>query len=152
MSRTTKPLTLTSNQRAHLQGLLWRATLQHRVARRCRTLLLVAEGLSNGEIAAKMGLHRNAVARIRSRFAVHGLASLEDAKRSGKPSRHLPATKQKIVTTVCGKPPKGLSRWNVRTLAAKLKLSKSFVHSVLVEHDLHPPSAANIQLQSRSVF
>jgi transposase len=101
-------------------------------------LLLAAEGVSNVEIGAKVGLHRNAVAGIRSRFADDGLGCLEDAARSGKPATHTARTKQKIVTTVCGKPPKGLSRWSARTLAARLKLSKSFVHAVLVEHDLHP--------------
>lgn len=58
------------------------------------------------------------------------------------PSFTIPATKtilrQKVVTTVCGKPPKGLSRWSARTLANRLGVSKSFVHGVLLEHDLHP--------------
>jgi transposase len=138
MSRTTKPLVLDSDQTAHLQGLLRQSKLQQRVARRCRVLLFAAEGMSNVEIGEKVGLHRNAVAGIRKRFAMDGLECLEDAARPGKPAAHSARTKQKIVTTVCGKPPKGLSRWSARTLADKLKLSKSFVHSVLVEHDLHP--------------
>lgn len=138
MSRTTKPLVLDSDQTAHLQGLLRQSKLQQRVARRCRVLLFAAEGMSNVEIGEKVGLHRNAVAGIRKRFSMDGLECLEDAARPGKPAAHSARTKQKIVTTVCGKPPKGLSRWSARTLADKLKLSKSFVHSVLVEHDLHP--------------
>lgn len=101
-------------------------------------MLLAAEGWSNVSIADKLDLHRNGVAKIRARFDHHGLGCLEDAQRSGKPVTYQPAIKQKIVATVCSKPPKGLSRWSARTLAAKLGLSKSFVHSVLQEHDLHP--------------
>ena len=101
-------------------------------------LLLAAEGWNNVDIGDKLDLHRNGVAKIRARFVQHGLDCLEDAPRSGKPATHLPETKQKIITTVCGRPPKGLSRWSARTLAAKLGLSKSFVHGVLLEHDLHP--------------
>ena len=138
MPRMTKPLELDTDQLAHLQSLLRRDKLEQRVARRCRVLLLAAEGTGNIEIGAKVGLHRNAVAGIRSRFLKDGIGCLEDAARSGKPATHSARIKQKIVTTVCGKPPKGLSRWSARTLANKLKLSKSFVHAVLIEHDLHP--------------
>jgi transposase len=138
MARTTQSLVLAPGQRSHLEALLRRPTLESRVSTRCRVLLLAADGWTNVDIAAKLDLHRNGVAKIRARFVAQGLACLEDAARSGKPATHLSSTKQKIVTTVCGKPPKGLSRWSARTLAAKLKLSKTFVHGVLVEHDLHP--------------
>lgn len=138
MSRTVAPLTLTSDQRSHLEALVRQGTVEHRVAVRSQVLLLAADGWNNVDIGGKLELHRNGVAKIRARFARHGLACLEDAPRSGKPATHLPETKQKIITSVCGKPPKGLSRWSARTLAAKLGLSKSFVHSVLLEHDLHP--------------
>lgn len=138
MARTAEPLALNSDQIAHLQTLLQRSTLEQRVAKRCRVLLLAAEGLSHVEIGARIDMHRNGVTKIRNRFVKDGLDCLEDAARPGKPSIHSAQIKQKIVTTVCGKPPKGLSRWSTRTLASKLKLSKSFVHGVLVEHDLHP--------------
>lgn len=138
MARIAKPLVLSSDQRSHLESLMRRRTLEHRVATRCRVLLLSADGVSNVEIAAKLDMHRNGIAKIRSRFADSGLDCLEDRPRPGKPRTHSARTKQKVVTMVCGRPPKGLSRWSARTLASQLGLSKSFVHSVLVEHDLHP--------------
>ena len=101
-------------------------------------LLLAADGISNVEIGKRLDMHRNNVAKFRGRFTQQGLDCLQDSARSGKPPTHCAKTKRKIVTTVCSKPPKGLGRWSARTLAVKLKLSKSFVHSVLVEHDLHP--------------
>ena len=129
---------LNPDQISHLEALLRRNTLEQRVAKRCRVLLLAAEGVSNVEIGTKLDLHRNGVSKIRNRFIEGGLDCLEDAVRPGKPPAHSPQTKQRIVTAVCGKPPKGLSRWSTRSLASMLKLSKSFVHGVLVEHDLHP--------------
>jgi transposase len=138
MARTAEALALDPDQTAHLQALLRQRSLEHRIAKRCRVLLLAAEGLGNVEIGTRLDLHRNGVAKIRNRFAKYGLDCLEDASRPGKPLTHSAKTKQKIVTTVCGKPPKGHGRWSARTLAKKLKLSKSFVHSVLIEHDLHP--------------
>jgi len=138
MARITEALALTPDQHDHLQSLLRQRTLEHRVAVRCRVLLLAEQGMSNVGIGKKLDLHRNGVAKIRLRFAEHGLDCLEDAARTGKPPIHTAQTKQRIVTTVCGKPPKGLSRWSTRTLASKLKLTKSFVHNVLMEYDLHP--------------
>jgi transposase len=138
MARKVSQLALSLEQRSYIASLLQQGTLEQRVGVRCRVLLLAAEGWSNVSIADKLDLHRNGVAKIRARFEHHGLGCLEDAQRSGKPVTYQPAIKQKIVATVCSKPPKGLSRWSARTLAAKLGLSKSFVHSVLQEHDLHP--------------
>jgi len=115
-----------------------RSKIEHRVANRCWVLWLATFGLSNVEIGEMAGMHRNSVSKIRNRFAKAGFESLEDASRPGKPPIHSAETKQKIVNTVLGAPPKGLSRWSTRTLARRLGLSKSFVHSVLVEYDLHP--------------
>lgn len=138
MARSTPQFVLNQDHREHLESLLAQATLEQRVSTRCKVLLLLADGWSAVDTAAKLDLHRNGVAKIRARYLAHGLDSLEDAQRSGKPPVHLADTKHKIVTTVCGKPPRGLSRWSARTLAARLGLSKSFVHSVLLEYDLHP--------------
>jgi transposase len=138
MARIAKALVLSGAHRRHLDSLLNQRTLEQRVAKRCRVLLFAADGVGNVEIGEKVGMHRNAVAKCRKRFELGGLEALKDSSRPGKPSTHSASTKQKIVTTVCRKPPKGLSRWSARTLAAKLGLSKSFVHDVLQEHDLHP--------------
>ena len=138
MARIAKPLVLSLDQRSHLEALLRRRTLEHRVAKRCRVLLLAADAFGNVAIAERLDMHRNGVAKIRSRFTRQGLDCLEDDPRPGKPPTHSARTKQKVVTTVCGMPPKGLSRWSTRTLASRLGLSKSFVHGVLQEYDLHP--------------
>lgn len=138
MARNTKPLELSKGQRAELEKMLKQATLEYRVARRCRVLLLAADGVNNVEVASKLDLHRNGVANIRGRFAKQGLDCLKDDARLGKPPLYSARIRQKVVSTVCGKPPKGLSRWSARTLANRLNLSKTFVHDVLNEHDLHP--------------
>lgn len=138
MARIAQPLLLQPDEVLHLESLLRRSTLELRVARRCRALLLASDGFSNTEIGTKLDMHRNAISNIRNRFQKIGMTCVEDAPRAGKPPVHPAQTKQKIVTTVCGKPPKGMSRWSTQSLAKELKLSKSYVHGVLKEHDLHP--------------
>lgn len=68
MARIAQHLLLQPDQVLHLESLLRRNTLEVRVARRCRALLLASEGLSNTEIGMKLDMHRNAVSNIRTRF------------------------------------------------------------------------------------
>jgi DNA-binding CsgD family transcriptional regulator len=65
MARTAQPLLLQPNQVLHLESLLRRSTLELRIARRCRALLLAAEGMSNVEIGVKLDMHRNAISNTR---------------------------------------------------------------------------------------
>jgi transposase len=138
MARIALALDITAEERSEIELWLTKHSLEQSVAKRCRSILLAADGKSNVEIGQKIGLHRNTVDLLRKRFSQLGLDCLNDAHRSGKPPIHSAKIRQKIVTTVCGKPPKGLSRWSCGTLAKKLKLSKTFIHTVLTEHDLHP--------------
>lgn len=101
-------------------------------------LLLAADAFGKVAIAERLDRHRNGAAKIRRRFAQPGLECPAEAPRPGKPRTHSARIIQKVVATVCGRPPKGLSRWSTRTLASRLGLSKSFVHGVLQAHDLHP--------------
>ena len=138
MARIAPPLDISNEERSELQTLLRKRSLPQAVSKRCQAILRAADGEGNVSIAQEVGLHRNSVERLRKRFINLGLDCLHDAPRRGKPVTHDQKVRQKIVTTVCGKPLKGMSRWSCRTLAKHLKLSSSFVHTVLVEHDLHP--------------
>ncbi len=131
MAHIAAPLTLQPDDALQLESMLRQGTLEQRVAKRCRALLLGSEGLGNTGIAERLGMHRNAIANIRSRFKNTGLACLEDMPRSGRPPSRSAEVRRRIVTTVCGKPPKGMSRWSIQILAKRLGLSKSYVHSVL---------------------
>ena len=132
MARIAPPLDISNEERSELQTLLRKKSLPQAVSKRCQAILRAADGEGNVSIAQEVGLHRNSVERLRKRFIELGLDCLHDAPRQGKPVTHDQKVRQKIVTTVCGKPLKGLSRWSCRTLAKDLKLSRSFVHTVLV--------------------
>jgi transposase len=103
-----------------------------------RVILLADDGLRNSEIALRLDLHRNSIGNWRSRFNREGLAGLEDKPRSGQPPKYSPARIQKLVTKVCGKPPKGMTRWTNAALAKAVDMPGSVVHGILRKHDLHP--------------
>ena len=58
---------------------------EHRVARRSRVLLLRADGVGPGEVASQLGLGRNTVWRIETRYQEAGLEALHDRPRPGRP-------------------------------------------------------------------
>src|SRR5690242_12864485 len=57
------------------------------LAQRARIVLPAGQGLSNTEIAARVGVSRPTVLHWRDRYLEGGVAALEDRKRSGRPRR-----------------------------------------------------------------
>jgi transposase len=101
-------------------------------------VLMAADGLSNAAISRQLRCREHVVGKWRRRFAVGGTSELSDQPRRGRPVEVTDALTQKVVLTACGAPPKGLSRWSVRTLARELRLPQARVQRILQAHDLHP--------------
>jgi transposase len=108
------------------------------LVRRARIIVLAGEGISNRQIAERVGCKPHIVKRWRDRYQKGGIKALADRARSGRPPLLSAKDKQRIVTRVCSAPPRGLSRWSVRTLARECGHAPSVIHGVLQEHDLHP--------------
>jgi transposase len=138
MPKALSPLKMSSSEKTELQILSRSRSGPGSVALRARMMLLAGEGESNRQIALRFGIKAHTVGTWRTRFEESGCEGLRDNQRSGRPAKITPAEKQKIVHTVCRKPPSGLGRWSVRTLAKRLGINRDAVHSTLVEHDLQP--------------
>lgn len=138
MPREAKPIKLSKKERAELSALTRKRNLAQGFVRRVRIVLLADEGFDNQEIAARLGLHRNSIGKWRSRYLRDGIAGLDDKPRPGQPLKYSPSRIQKVVTKVCGKPPKGMSRWSHTVLAKAVNMPRSVVQRILKKHDLHP--------------
>ncbi|MGD9420003.1 MAG: IS630 family transposase [Verrucomicrobiota bacterium JB025] len=138
MPKALPPLKISPSQMTELQSLSRSRTGAGAVALRARMMLQAAEGESNRQIGLRFGVKAHTVGTWRSRFESKGCEGLRDLQRPGRPAKITPAQKQKIVHTVCRKPPSGLGRWSVRSLAKRLGINRDAVHSTLVEHDLQP--------------
>lgn len=101
-------------------------------------MLLAGKGESNRQIGIRFDVKAHTVGTWRARFEAGGCDGLHDLQRTGRPADITPAQKQKIVHTVCRKPPVGLGRWSVRSLANRLGINRDAVHRTLIEHDLQP--------------
>jgi len=108
-------------------------------ARRAQMLVLAARGLSNRQIALKLGASAHVVGRVRKEYGRKGLAVLKDRPRPGRPrSSRDEQSIRKVVETVCQAPAKGLSRWSARTLGRHLNIASATVNRILRENKLQP--------------
>jgi len=87
-------IALDGSERARLERRARKSTTPYRDVIRARIILLAAEGLSNTEIAAKLGISRTTVVTWRGRYANRaeksksGRESLEDLPRPGQPPKY----------------------------------------------------------------
>ena len=111
---------LTSGQEDEL-GQQLRGRLSARERARRQALLLAAQGESDEEIADQVGISLATVARIRKRFAQHGLlAALQERPRSGKPAKLDGKAEALVVALACSPAPHGHVRWTACLLAKRL--------------------------------
>jgi transposase len=118
-------------------------TVQARVAERARLVLLAADGASNREIGAVIGMHYNQVATWRNRYGQLGLVGLEDGERSGRPPVYGHDSVLLLVKTVTETPPATMTRWTMDAIAARMRehgvpISASQVWRICSSLDLKP--------------
>lgn len=129
-------IVLTRQQKRKLKDNL-KPTTQYRFVQRVNAILLASEGLNNKEISIKINLSVVAVSHWRTRYAKKGIDGLNDLPRSGKPCKYGHDDRLKVVNVAC-KPPSLKTRWTIRELAKKTKISKSHLHRIMHELDLKP--------------
>jgi len=151
MSRHAPHIELTVAQAAELRALVRATTTPQRLVLRARIVLQAAEGHPSAAIAAALGQTPGTVGKWRRRFAAQGLVGLEDAARSGCPSR-LPAEKIARVLTTATQPPKGRTRWSVRTMARHVGLSKTRVQQLWSQNDLKPHQVRTFKVATDPQF
>jgi transposase len=137
MARIAPAIHLDPETRATLNGWIHAPSTAQALVLRSRIVLAAAAGNPNQLIASDLGIPQVTVGKWRRSFAELGLDGLRDAPRSGRPPKHDAAVWQKVQTTACQQP-ESQGRWSVRTLARKVGLPHSTVHSMLNASELQP--------------
>lgn len=136
MMNEATTIELSSEQRSELERRVRSQTIDARVARRARIILLAADGVGNHEIARRMEISRGQVIAWRRRFAQGGVAAIDsDLPRSGR-KRRIDAAE--IVRLTTQTTPQGATHWSTRTLAAQMGISDTTVHKVWKANGLKP--------------
>ena len=137
------PLKLRPGDRAVLESWTRAGTVEARMAKRARIVLLAADGVSNRDIASVVDLHYNQVGLWRSRYGEFGLAGLDDGERSGRPPVYGHDEVLLLVKTVTEPPPDNAARWTMEALAEAMTahgvgISASQVWRICKSLDLKP--------------
>jgi transposase len=131
-------LVLSDVERAQLQAWARRPKSAQALAQRSRIVLAAADGGSNTEVAAQLGISRAMVGKWRNRFAVDRLDGLLDEPRPGRPRTVTDEQVEAVITATLETTPKDATHWSTRSLAAQLGLSQSAVSRIWRAFGLQP--------------
>ena len=152
--RVASPILLTDEQKRELGVVAASRTASVRFAQRARMILLAADGRQDVQIAAEVGVRRQAVARWRGRFLESGINGIaRDAPRGGrKRSARTDAKVRAIVQRTTQTTPPDATHWSTRTMAAAEGVSEATVRRVWREHGLKPHRVKSFKLSNDKRF
>ena len=131
-------IVLSEVEREQLESWTRRRTSAQALAQRSRIVLLSADGLTNTEIAQRLGVGRPMVTKWRSRFAADRLDGLVDEPRPGQPRTVSNAQVEEVITKTLQSTPKDATHWSTRSMAADVGLTQSAVHRIWRAFGLQP--------------
>jgi transposase len=137
-SSVLAPVDLTTDERAQLESWARRRTSAQALALRSRIVLLAADGLNNTQIAGQLGVHRNMVAKWRSRVLEQRLEGLVDEPRPGRPRTITDDKVEEVIVRTLETTPKDATHWSTRSMAREVGLTQSAVLRIWKAFGLQP--------------
>jgi transposase len=122
---------LSAEERQVLGGWARRRKTSQALALRARIVLACADGGSDTDAAAALGVSRATVAKWRSRFLTGRLAGLEDGPRTGAPPKITGEQVALVIRkTLEEQGPGRHKRWTTRSMAAATGMSQSAISRI----------------------
>ena len=144
-------IALDAGERLELQRRIRATTVAVRDRQRAEIIVLRADGMTQGQIAARLGVSRMTVNDWCQRFLARRLAGLDDASGRGlKPS--LPPEAVRMVLDKAVTPPATLARWSCRTMAREAGISQASVQRLWASNDIKPHLLRTFKLSKDKQF
>jgi transposase len=144
-------IALDGAERQELQRRMRATTIAVRDRQRAEIILLRSDGVTQGQIAAQLGVSRVTVNDWCQRFLAQRLAGLDDAPGRGrKPS--LPPEAVRVVLEKAVTPPANLARWSCRTMAREAGISQASVQRLWAANAIKPHLSRTFKLSKDKHF
>jgi transposase len=139
-------VTLTADERLHLEGLTQKGKVSARRLKRAQILLAADQGSTDEAIATNVVVGTSTVYRTKQRFVEEGLErALSELPRDGAPRKFDVEDEAMLCAVACSAPPSGRARWTLQLLADEMvrltvhdTVSSETVRRRLGEMDLKP--------------
>jgi transposase len=122
------------------------------LAQRCRIVLGCADGKTNQQVAAELGIWPQTVGKWRRRFLESGLDGLCDEPRPGAPRKISDEQLEAVVVATLERTPKDATHWSRASMAAESGLSRSTVGRIWKTFGLKPHQADTFKLSNDPQF
>ena len=136
--RPSADIDLSSSERKTLTSWARRHSSAQSLAMRSKIVLAADDGLTNNEIAVRVGCHANTASKWRNRFAEGGLDGLIDAPRPGAERTVTDDIVEAVVIDTLETAPVDATHWSTRGLADKHGISHSTIAEIWRAFGLKP--------------
>jgi transposase len=143
---------LSVDERALLESWVRRRTSAQALALRSRIVLAAAEGLTNLQIAERVGVSRPTVTKWRNRFAEHRLDGLTDEPRPGRPRTITDEQVEEVVVRTLETTPKDATHWSTRSMAKQVGVTQNAVLRIWHAYGLQPHRQETFKLSTDPLF
>ena len=150
--RTLPPLALSPTERETLNRWIAGEKTSRALAQRARLILACAEGRSNREVSAQVGLSFPIVGMWRRRFLDKRLDGLLDEPRSGAPRKITDEDVERVIALTLETTPADGTHWTTRSMAERSGLSQSAVSRIWRAFALEPRRSATFRLSGDPLF
>lgn len=151
MARPISVLEITDDEREELERRVRASTTSKRDHLRAAIILKRSEGLSQKEVAERLGINVVLVNRWCQRFELDGLEGLTDRSGRGRKSSVVTDKAEQVIAKA-GQSRAGDSRWSTRTMAKEVGVSHSTVHRIWRDNDLKPHLSRTFKLSNDPKF